>query len=357
MALFDKLSKVASALGDDSKMGMLKNTAGALGNLMGSPKEKQQPTAQPAAAPASAGADGPIYSPELERMIEMALEDGELSDRDIELLAKRAEREGVDPDEFEFTMRMRVKKRRREQEALKNQNPVVGLSKAFSMLEQYAKGGKSIVSPDMLSGALALIPGVGQLAAAGGLLAAFIETPSNLNNLKAEAIRRFVLPDNPEYLAQFINYASSQQTEEQLAQKASAMSLKGMVSGITMGNSIDLCPIWDKKIEEACDKAEIMFPTDAMLMQTVRKNRPTLLKKLQSGSVTFMDLEDVTAPKDNQDLLDVVEFAFAKKSSDDWEDWKPFHARMYREAEARFAGDPAAMGRLTRYKVKKFGLF
>lgn len=303
------------------------------------------------------------YSPELEGMIEMAIEDGELSDRDIELLSRRAVKEGVDPDEFEFNLRMRLKKAAKKKEELKDMNPVVGLSQAFNMMEQYAEGGKKVVSAEALSGVMALIPGVGPLAAAGGLLATFIETPSNLNKLKAEAIRRFVLPDDPEYLAQFINYAASQQTEAQLDKEAN-FNLKGIVSGLLVGSDIDLIPIWEKKLEEACDKAVFIAPSHPQLMQAVKKNKPTLLRKLQSGQVSpfgghgkTLGLNDVTAPADNEELLEVVEFAFAKKSSDDWEDWKGFHARMYKEAESRFAGNQPALSRLSNYKVKKFGLF
>lgn len=303
------------------------------------------------------------YSPELESMIQMAIEDGELSDREIEMLSRRAVKEGIDPDEFEFNLRMRMKIAIKKKEELKNMNPVVGLSQAFSMMEQYAKGGKQVVSADALTGVMTLIPGVGPLAAAGGLLAAFIETPSNLNQLKAEAIRRFVLPDNPEHLAQFINYAGSQQTEAQLAKEAN-FNLKGIVSGLLVGTDIDLIPIWEKKIEEACDKAELIAPTDPQLMSAVKKNKPTLLRKLQSGQVTphgvkgrTIGLNDVTAPANNDELLEVVEFAFAKKSTDDWEDWKAFHARMYKEAENRFAGNQQLLSRLSNYRVKKFGLF
>ena len=62
-------------------------------------------------------------SPALERLIAMALEDGELSDEDRAMLVKRAEKEGADPEEFDFELRMRMKKRQREIEnARKPQN-------------------------------------------------------------------------------------------------------------------------------------------------------------------------------------------------------------------------------------------
>ena len=354
--MFNKLKNIGGAASSLSDLvGSVKTVAD---SFSGSPK-----AAVSTQAAASTPKANSKYSPELDEMIAMVIEDDAITERDIELLSNRAAKEGVDPDEFEFDMRMRLKKRARMTEERKNMNPVVGLSQAFNMLEQYAKGGEKVVDPGTLSGVLSMIPGVGPLAAAGGLLASFIETPSNLNQLKAEAIRRFVLPDNPEHLVQFINYAASQQTQTEL-EKTSKLSLKSMLSSIAMGSDIDLGPIWEKKLEEACEKAQVMYPADPLVVQTAKKYRPTLLKKLQAGYVGPIaipghctGLNDVTAPADDNDLLDVVEFAFAKKSSDDWEDWKAFHGRMYKEAEARLAGNPAALSRLSRYKVKKFGLF
>lgn len=57
------------------------------------------------------------FSPALERLIAMALEDGELSEDDRAMLVKRAEKEGADPEEFDFELRMRMKKRQREMES------------------------------------------------------------------------------------------------------------------------------------------------------------------------------------------------------------------------------------------------
>lgn len=350
MGFFDKLASTASSVIADGK-------ADSLINMVGS---KRTPSDKQEAADHAAQSAASLYSPELEEMISMIIEEGEVSDSDLKLITKRALKEGVDPDELEFNIRMRLKKASREREALKNINPVENLSGAFTLLEKYAKGGKQVVDAGALSAALSVIPGVGSVAAAGGLLSAFIETPSNLNQLKAEAIRKFILPDNAEYLTQFINYAASQQAECNL-DKSAKMSLKGMISSIALGSDIDLDPIWDMKISEACDKAETFYIDDVQLAQAVKRHKPTLIKKLREGKMGPFSLnsplESVAAPKDDEELLEVVEFAYAHKTSDDWEDWKGFHARMYREAEGRFAGNGAAMNKLSRYKIKKFGIF
>ncbi len=323
--------------------------------------KKSAPACTPAPAPANNSLTkqpASTWSPELENMVTLAIEDGELNDREVQLLVARAQREGIDPDEFEFTLRLRIRQNAKEVERLKNQNPVVALSQAFAMLEQYAKGGEKVVNGTALSAALALIPGVGQVAAVGSLLAAFIETPSNINSLKAEAIRRFVLPDNPEHLNQFISYAASQIQEAEQQRMATFMSVKGMLSSIAVGTDIDIVPIWEHKIDDACDMACMRFPADMELANAVKKYRPNLINKLRAGRISNHQLSDIAAPKDDEELLEVVEFLYNKKSNEfEWEEAKPVHSRMYKEAERRFSSNKAMMDRLSRYKIKKFGIF
>lgn len=332
-------------------------------------------------ATANSNATGSKYSAELEEMIEMAIENGDISEKEMEILKRRANNEGIDPDEFEFSLRMRIKKQNRQRQEMANLNPVDQLSRSLKMMEQYAEGGEGIVNPSDLSGALSLIPGVGMIASAGaGLLSSFIQTPSNLNELKAEVIRCFALPDNPDQLAQFINYAVSQKSEAK--SKKRGFNIKSTLSSITVGSEMDITPIWENKIEEACDKSKAQYPSHQLLMQTVKKYEPSTINKLKDGRIKAGQLDSVVAPSDNNELFEVVEFAFSKRESkrgsggefglgsldidnvdisdisgDSAELWKKFHARMYKEAERRFAGNPALLERLKVYKVKKFGLF
>lgn len=331
----------------------LSEVADTVGNLMDN-KSAKKSTPAPSAPQQSASG----WSDELEQMVNMAIEDGDLTDREIKLLVSRAQREGIDPDEFEFTLSLRLRHHAKEVEQRKNQNPVEALSEALRMLEQYAKGGKKVVSGAALSGVLTLIPGVGQAAAIGGLLAEFIETPSNLNSLKAETIRCFILPDNPEYLLQFINYAASQLREAELKKHSNKDSIKGFVSGLTVGTSLDIVPIWEHKIDEACDMAALRFPSDEALRVACRKHRPTLANKLRAGRIGDSELINISAPKDDEELLEVVEILYNKKNDEvEWYDLKPVHARLYKEAERRFASKPELLNKLSLYKVKKFGLF
>lgn len=296
--------------------------------------------------PAVTQQGGIRYSDKLEAMIAMALENGGIDDYEMALLTKRAVKEGIDPDEFEFNLRMHLKKQNRQRDEIDNRSPVENLSMSLRMMEQYATGGERIVSPGDLSGALSLIPGVGQVAAVTSLLAAFIKTPSNLNNLKAEVIRSFSLPDNPEHLAQFISYAASQQ--EELIQQKGKLSIQGIVSSLSFGKDLDLYPIWEKKIEEACDKAKMQYFNDHHLMQVVKKYQPSLINKLKSGLLDAGDLDGIVPPSDDEELLQVIEFAYDRY--DVSSGWARFYSKMYKEGEYRFANNPQMMSRLIKFK-------
>lgn len=78
---------------------------------------QKSPKDIPPVPPSDSTGSAKAFSPALERLIAMALEDGELSEDDRAMLVKRAEKEGADPEEFDFELRMRMKKRQREMES------------------------------------------------------------------------------------------------------------------------------------------------------------------------------------------------------------------------------------------------
>lgn len=61
--------------------------------------------------------DNSLYSPRLERLIEMALADGVITDKERQLLRRKAAEEGVDPDEIDIVLEARLYKRKEEMEA------------------------------------------------------------------------------------------------------------------------------------------------------------------------------------------------------------------------------------------------
>ncbi len=343
----------------DNKDTLAEGAKSLTGMFRKSPKQ-EKPDVSSQAASSTPAIDSSSYSPGLERMIALALEDGNLTDEEVALLVKRAEKEGVDPDEFEFDLRMRMKAREKAAEKMRDINPVEALSNAFKAIERNATPSRKAIDGGALSSALALIPGVGQAAAVGGLVASFIESPSNRNELKAEIIRVFAIPDRCDHLQQFISYASSQITEEH-KKRHGRSSLKSMISSLAMGEELDIIPIWESKLEEACDKATAAYPDNELIMKSVRKNRPTLLNKLRNGLMELDELEDYHGPmpQDPEDLVGIVELLYTRKQggSDDWDDLKKIHAEYYARAERAVAKESPLNQRLQKCKVRKFGLF
>lgn len=51
-----------------------------------------------------------MYSEQLEMLIDMTIEDGVVTDKEMEILKRRAEKEGIDPDELEMYVQYKLKK-------------------------------------------------------------------------------------------------------------------------------------------------------------------------------------------------------------------------------------------------------
>ncbi len=299
-----------------------------------------------------------LYSPELEKLITMVLEGGEVTDREMEILLTRAEKEGVDPFEFELVIKKRLRQQKEQIERLKN--PVTAISEAFKMAEAMAKEGKAIVNGDALSSVLSLIPGVGQVGAIGGLAASLIKTPSNLNALKAEIISKAIIPEEESYLSDFMLFCYTQREVDIEKKRSRMMSASGLLSDMTLGASLDLIPIWTTKINQLIGRARILYPQSELIKNTISQvyeSPATRLRKAKSrdfGTFIF-ELHSLVAPEDNQELLEVVAFLFENSSEDEY--IKDAHHQMYKAAERRFAGNSELTKQLKQYRVKKFGFF
>lgn len=68
----------------------------------------QMAAAQAAAAGMTPANDGRMYDPQLEQLIDMAVADGELTEKERQILYKRAEAFGIDRDEFDMVLEARL---------------------------------------------------------------------------------------------------------------------------------------------------------------------------------------------------------------------------------------------------------
>lgn len=297
-------------------------------------------------------------SPELNRLIDMVLEDDDVTDRELEKLAARAESEGVDPFEFEMIVKHRLKDKKAQAERRKN--PVLAISDAFKMAEAAAHGGKQAVDGGVLSAALSLIPGVGQVAAVGSLAAGLIKSPSNLNALKAEIISNAVIPEDEKFLADFMVFCHTQREIDIEKKHSTSNSVSGLLSKVTMGDDVDLVPIWNIKIKQLIARSKALFPDSRLIRSTilqVYESPATMLRKEKArNQVAYLEaLTALTAPDDNMELLDIVALLFEDAEGNP--EVKDYHKKFYKIAESRFAGDDELTRKLKAFRIKKFGIF
>ena len=95
MGLFDQLQNVGSSIlfGDQQSQNA---------------SQKQQPqVSQPAQQTVQSSSAG-LYDPKIEKLIDLALADGELTEKEKQILFKKAEAEGIDLDEFEMVLDARL---------------------------------------------------------------------------------------------------------------------------------------------------------------------------------------------------------------------------------------------------------
>ncbi len=81
--------------------------------------------AMPPPPPASDGTQGGMYNPVLENLIEMALADGVLTEKEKQVLFKRAQAQGIDLDEFEMVLDAKLFERKKNGNQV-NANAVAG---------------------------------------------------------------------------------------------------------------------------------------------------------------------------------------------------------------------------------------
>lgn len=106
MGFFDKIKEVTSQISLSSDSSSSYKTEEQSFNKVQTqtPPPAPMPVSTPPAQSSSAG----LYDPALERLIEMAIADGELTDKERAVLFKRAEAMGVDLDEFEMVLEARL---------------------------------------------------------------------------------------------------------------------------------------------------------------------------------------------------------------------------------------------------------
>lgn len=305
------------------------------------------------------------YSENLQRLLNLVTEDGEITDEELKMLQIKAEKEGIDPLEIEIVAKRIIKKKKEEleqkkklQEELKK-DPVKQIKESFKAAEAVAKGGNDFAGLATLTETLNLIPGLQGIDAVGLLASSLLKTPSNLNSLKAEIINNISIPEDEKLFSDFLLFCHTQLEVAKNTKNDKYKNLSGIISTVAFGSEMDLEPIWQTKIDHLISRSKFLFPYSQIVHNTIKLFYVSPVDKLRKLKSTnkkeyYKETEAITVPPDNRELIDLVEFAFFEK-----DDPNIFllYKRMYKAAEVRFSRDAKFSDELKKYKIKKFGLF
>jgi competence protein ComGC len=218
-----------------------------------------------------------MYNQQLEELIDAALEDGVLTEKEKQVLFKKAQAMGVDLDEFEMVLDARLVKKQKEDAATAAKEKSVAAPKSdkFGDIKKCPVCGAIIsnyqikcpecgyefsgiaanLSSQKLADTLKKISDeIGDTSSFSG----YVHNRGNLKNLRMrEAIRDFPVPNTKADLIEFI----------------SSLLPKIQAGSSFSDGQVNLVPAYKMKINECINKAEVLCPNDKELSMLIEKYR------------------------------------------------------------------------------------
>jgi hypothetical protein len=283
MGLFDKLKD--QALNSINELGGIqKETVNNEQNQqapMAPPPPPQAPVVQsPTPQVAEKGDDG-IYGNYMEHLIEMALADGELTEKEKQVLFKKAEANGIDLDEFEMVLDARLYEK---QKSMKASQPVATgaapKSEKYGDVRKCPGCGAIIESfttrcPDCgfvfnnvgaISSVTAFSKKMDQIEASrsGSLLSgiAAMYGMDKITQQKSTLIANFPIPTSKEDILEFLTLAVPQAKDMGF--------LEAMKGNVTQEQKM-LKPVWKRKCEQIIMKARLSMKDDKATMEEIER--------------------------------------------------------------------------------------
>lgn len=119
MGIFDKL-KDQALNGLNELQEKVNNVQNQQSSVTPPPAPQPQMTPPPTPQPSQSGNSEGIYGNYMEHLIDMALADGELTEKEKQVLFKKAEANGIDLDEFEMVLDARLYERQKATQAVQS---------------------------------------------------------------------------------------------------------------------------------------------------------------------------------------------------------------------------------------------
>lgn len=269
--------------------------------------------------------DGINLTESLKKLILMSLEDGVLSDRERDLIRRKALAEGMDELEFDFYFE-KIEERFNTLHK-NNHSPAKTIKAAFDSLNNITEGGKGMIPTEQITGQLALIPGIATGTAITGAVASvlniFIKEPSNLNSLKAEVIKHVQIPKDIDLVVEFLDYAHASIVEEKQRVKAKS-SISG-ISDFVAGGELDIIPIWQLKMKQVISATQEDLKDNPEALKRLKKYQTSPVEKLKKLIASTAGLPvklsslftKVGIPDVAEDLMELMSFVRQMAQSSD----------------------------------------
>lgn len=198
-----------------------------------------------------------MFSKELEEVIEAALADGVLTEKERAVLYKRAQAEGVDQDELDVVIEGRLAKRKKEEDWLRPAPPKAAES---------TKMGKVMKCPNCgapYQPGTATCPECGHVFQAMEALSSAVKFAEGLEKIQ----REFTGDDKREATESYIANFPIPSTKDDLLEFIAAMAGRRTSFDETslFGNA------YNAKLQEAINKARILFPNDPQFAPLIER--------------------------------------------------------------------------------------
>lgn len=208
-----------------------------------------------------------MFSKELEEVIEAALADGVLTDKERAVLHKRAQAEGVDPDELDIVIDGRLAKMKRQEDWLRPAPPKEATNQKYGNVLKCPSCGAQVV------GGSAVCPECGYAFSNVGANSSYEKLSAKLEAIevayrdkKSISIPLYGVSNKVKEMANVIRMFPIPNTRADLLEFLASMSAQ--ISSMKKGQSMQVFEdqmmrkAYEAKYEECVNKARISFAND-----------------------------------------------------------------------------------------------
>lgn len=221
-----------------------------------------------------------VYNQYLENLIEMALADGELTEKEKQVLFKKAEAQGIDLDEFEMVLDAKLYEKQKSMNSTQSAHQSAPKSEKYGDVRKCPRCGAIVESftthcPDCGHE----FSNIGTVSSFN-LLSLKLETLENqkkgsllgllknqsIDRQKASLINGFPVPTTKEDILEFLSMAAP------LAKKiGNFFSNNYSASAASNQNHNALAPAWKAKLEQVIIKARLSMRGDKETLEEIEK--------------------------------------------------------------------------------------